>query len=243
VPEDPCARARTFDPQDDSLPAQKARRACRLQGFERRLAEERSKAAASQQDARDTFVQNWVEKTQPARVVHSMALELFAGSGLVNYGLAFSWDVMRQVEVAAHLGQRQMSCADQFSGTTADCTRTTWSVGGRFFLFDKDFSPFLGTAFSSTSAPLKIVHYNMSTMNNDYLDGNGRAHSVSASVGAQLAVSYLRLSLEYLYEHIFYTGANKNDMQDTPSDDLRQVWEDSLKQDRHGVRFQVGFAF
>ena len=188
-------------------------------------------------------MQNWLEKTQTARVVHPMAIELFAGNGLVSYGITFSWDVMSQLELAGHLGQRQMSCADQFSGTTADCTRTTWGLGGRWFLFDKDFSPFIGTAFSSTSAALKIVHFNMANMSNDYLDGNGRAHSLSGSLGVQLATTYLRLSLEYVYEYLFYTGANLNDMQDTPSEDLRLVWEDSLNQDRHGVRFQVGFAF
>ena len=53
----------------------------------------------------------------------------------------------------------------------------------------------------------------------------------------------LRLSLEYVYEYVFYTGATLNDMQHTPSEDLRVIWYDSLHADRHGVRFQVGFAF
>jgi hypothetical protein len=59
----------------------------------------------------------------------------------------------------------------------------------------------------------------------------------------QLAVSSVRLSAEYIFEYVFYTGANLNDPQHTPSEDLNAIWKDSLKQDRHGVRFQVGFAF
>jgi hypothetical protein len=243
IPEDACMRARSFEPQDGTLAAQHARRACRLQSFEQRMTEERRQAVASEQQARDEWLAKWMQETQPARVIHPMAFELFAGSGIINYGLAFSWDVMRNLELAARLGQRQMSCADPVSGAGADCTRTTWGVGARWLLVDKDFSPFVGAAFSSTNAALKIVHVSPERGDTQFLDGKGRAHSLSASGGMQLAISYVRLSLEYLYEHVFYTGANLNDAPKTPSEELRLVWEDSLKQDRHGVRFQVGFAF
>jgi hypothetical protein len=80
-------------------------------------------------------------------------------------------------------------------------------------------------------------------MQSMYLDGHGDADSGNASAGVQLAVSNVRLSVEYIFEYVFYTGANRSDVQQTPSEDLRSVWNDSLKQDRHGVRFQVGFAF
>jgi len=242
VPEDPCARARLFDPQDASLPAQKARRACRLAVFEQRLATERQKEVAAGEDAREAWVEKWMVGTQPARVLHPMAVEVFVGSGIVNYGAAFSWNVLSYLELAARVGQRQMSCADQSSGTGADCTRTTWSAGVRWIFGDRDFSPFAGAAFSTTSAALKIVHFDPNTGSGNFLDGHGSANSASLSGGLQLAISYVRLSLEYLYEYVFYTGANLNDMQ-KPSDELRGVWEDSLSQDRHGVRFQVGFAF
>ena len=85
-----------------------------------------------------------------------MAVELFAGSGIVNYGLSFSWDVVTSVEFAVRVGQRQMSCADQNWSTGADCTRTTWGGGVRWIMLEREFSPFVGTAFSSTSAPLQI---------------------------------------------------------------------------------------
>ena len=38
-----------------------------------------------------------------------------------------------------------------------------------------------------------------------------------------------------MFEYAFYTGANQNDMQKTPSEDLRVVWRDSLKQDRQDL--------
>lgn len=243
VPDDACAQARSFDPQDTSLSAQKARRACRLVAFEQRMASERAKTVASEEDQRSAWVQKWFGGTQPARVINPMAIEFFAGSGVTNYGLVFSWTVLRQLELAGRLGQRQMSCADSNgSGNGGDCTRTTWNVGARYFLGDRDFAPFLGAGFSSTSAALAIYHVNQMGGGN-FLQGNGRANSLNASAGVQLAISYVRLSLEYVFEYLIYTGANLNDMQKTPSEDLRLVWEDSLKQDQHGVRFQVGFAF
>jgi hypothetical protein len=242
IPEDPCDQARSFDPQDGGAAAQHARRACRLAVFEQRMAEERQRAVTAQGDARDAWIQKWMATTQSARVLNPLAVELFAGSGIANYGVVFSWTVLRQLEIAGRVGQRQMSCASS-SGAGSDCTRTTWNIGLRWMLLDKDFSPFAGVGFSSTSAPLRINHFNQQTMVYEFLDGHGQADSTSASAGVQLAVSNLRLSLEYIFEYVFYTGANLSDMPQTPSEDLRNVWVDSLKQDRHGVRFQVGFAF
>jgi hypothetical protein len=242
VPEDPCARARAFDPKDSGNAAQRARRACRLAVFEQRMAEERRQAVAAEQTARDAWLQKWMASTQPSRVQRPMAIEIFGGSGIVNYGLVFSWNVVSNVELAARVGQRQMSCADPNSGIGADCTRTTWGAGARWILFDRDFSPFVGTAFSTTSAPLKILH-NSPDGGSAFLDGNGNAHSLSGSGGVQLATGYVRVSVEYLYEYLFYTGANLNDMQRTPSEPLRTVWEKSLDEDKHGIRVQVGVAF
>jgi hypothetical protein len=243
IPEDPCERAKSFEPQDGSQTAQRARRACRLAAFEARKTDQRRQQEASEQAARDAAVQKWLVASQPARVMRPMAVELFVGSGIVNYGAAFSWNVLRSLELSARVGQREMSCADQFSGAGADCTRTTWGGGIRGIIGDRDFSPFIGTGFSTTSAPLKVVHYDMNTGAATFLDGNGMAHSANLSAGFQLATGYVRLSLEYLYEYLFYTGANLNDMQRKPSEDLRLVWSDSLHQDRHGIRFQVGLAF
>ena len=241
VSDDPCERARAFDPQDGSATAQHARRACRLAVFERRMAEERHEEAASQQNARNEWVQKWLETAQPARVAHPIAIEAFVGNGIVNYGAVLSWTVHTYVEVNARVGRREMSCTDANGGMTADCTRTTWSAGARGLLFDRDFSPFVAVGFSTTNAPLKIVHPNMNG-GADYLDGKGNANSVSAGGGVQLATGYVRFSLEYLYEYVFYTGAILNS-DGSFSEALNSIWVESLKQDRHGVRFQVGVAF
>jgi len=242
VPEDACARARSYEPQDASPPAQHARRACRLQVFEQRMTEQRRQSVAAQQNEREAALEKWIAATQPIRVRRPMAVELFAGSGIVNYGLSFSWDVVSSLEFAVRVGQRQMSCADQNSGTGADCTRTTWGGGLRWIMIERDFSPFIGTAFSSTSAALQVFHP-VDQGGVEFLQGKGNAHSLSGSAGLQLATGYVRLSLEYLYEYLFYTGANLNDPQHTPSEALRVIWEDSLSQDQHGIRFQVGVAF
>jgi hypothetical protein len=240
IPEDPCARARSYEPQDASPGAQHARRACRLQAIEERKTEQRRQTLAAEQQARDAAHERWMAATQPIRVLRPMAVELFAGSGIVNYGVSFSWDVVSSIEFAVRVGQRRMSCADQSSATGADCTRTTWGGGVRWIMLENEFSPFVGTAFSSTSAPLQIND----PQNGEFLQGHGNAHSLSGSAGLQLATGYVRLSLEYLYEYLFYTGANlTNDPQHPPSEPLRVIWEDSLSQDQHGIRFQVGVAF
>ena len=157
LPDDPCARARSFDPQDTTLTAQKARRACRLEAFEQRLSNERRKTLASDQDERDAWVDKWMGATQSSRVINPLAVEAYAGYGVTSYGLVFSWTVLRQLELAARIGQREMTCADQNGGNGGDCTRTSWNIGARGFLGDRDFAPFVGAGFSSTSAALAIV--------------------------------------------------------------------------------------
>ena len=94
---DACDRARAFDIDDASPAAQHARRSCRLQHFEIRLAAERRQAQAAELDARETRVQAWIDATQPVRVVRPLAILGFLGSGLATYGLAFSWDVLRRL--------------------------------------------------------------------------------------------------------------------------------------------------
>ena len=240
---DACDQARAFAVDDTSPAAARARRGCRLQHFEIRLAAERRQAQAAELDAREARIQAWIEATQPVRVVRPMAIVGFLGSGLSSYGLAFSWDVLRRLELDARIGWRQMTCWNQFSASGADCTRRAIGGGVRWFISDNNFSPFFGAGFAVTTSHLQILSPQpQMDGGTGLLTGNGRANSVSPSAGVQISAKGLRMTLEYVYEYVYYTGANLDEAQ-TPSEDLRIVWRDSLRQDRHGVRFEVGYAF
>jgi hypothetical protein len=244
VSEDPCQQVMVFDAEGDTSPAaDHARRSCRLQAFSRILASERQRKVQAEQQAREDAVGRWVATTQPMRVQRPLAVEVFVGTGVATYGAAFSWAVLRQLELAARVGRREMNCSDMFGGLNEDCTRTLMGGGARWMLTAKDFTPFIGGGFAVTNAALKVFRFDPMTGGSTYLAGNGRAHSVSASAGLQLSVAAVRLSLEYVLEYVYYTGANLEDPQKTPSKELTQVWQDSLDADRHGVRLQVGIAF
>ncbi len=243
VPEDPCDRARSLDGDDASPVAQHLRRSCRLERFENRLAAERRQEVAADQEIREANVQQWLEATQPSRVTHPMAVEGFVGEGLASYGLSFAWDVLRRAELGAWLGWRPISCADQYSTDTANCGRTAFGLRGRWYLNDRNFSPFIGTGFSVMSSHLQIVSATTDSNGSNLLTGSGRANSVSGEGGLQVWIRAFRMSLEYVFEYAFYTGANLDDKQKTPSEDLRVALHDSLRNDRNGIRFQVGYAF
>jgi hypothetical protein len=242
VSDDPCPAARALEPDDMSPPAQRLRRACRLQAFEDRLAAERRRELAADQKTREARIATWAENTQPTRALRPIAVEGYVGSGISTYGLVVAWNVLRRLELDARIGWRKMTCWDQFSPDGGDCTRTAMGGGARWFLTDRDIAPFLAGGFEVTSAHLQILQPS-SQGGSSLLTGNGRAHSVNAGGGFQLAMRGLRMSLEYVYEHVYYAGATKDDKDMAPSPDLAGVWHDSLYQDRHGVRFEVGYAF
>ena len=51
------------------------------------------------------------------------------------------------------------------------------------------------------------------------------------------------MSIEYVFEYTFYTGASLNDDKKTPNAELDTALSSSLHADRNGVRFEVGYAF
>lgn len=249
---DPCERARLYRRDDTSAGAEHARRECRLQAFERRLASERQQAVAMAEEAEIERVQSWMERTQPTRVIRPLSANLVVGRGLVTYAVAVAWDLSRYAEVGAWIGRHPITCANQFSATGGDCTRTAYGFGGRWMFLDRDLTPFVGAGFASTSSHVAIYDQsaapsssdnNSGPSSNPLLSGGSRAHSLEASAGALLSFHGLRLSLAYVFEYVFYTGANQDDMDHTPNDVLRGVWADSLQQDRHGVRLEIGYAF
>ena len=93
------------------------------------------------------------------------------------------------------------------------------------------------------SSHLQIVSATTDSNGSNLLTGSGRANSVSGEGGLQVWIRAFRMSLEYVFEYAFYTGANLDDKQKTPSEDLRVALHDSLRNDRNGIRFQVGYAF
>jgi hypothetical protein len=242
VSDDACDRARAFEIGDESPEALHARRLCRLQHFENRLAAERRQEVQAELQAREMRLQTWLAAKQPTRALRPVSFEGFAGTGMLSYGLVATWSVLRQLELSGRLGWRKMTCANDFSPTGADCTRQGYGLSARWFLSDKDFTPFVGAGVTFASSHLQVA---TSTPEAGFLllKGEGRGHSANASAGVHLSAKGLRLSVEYIYEHVYFTGATQDVQGKPPREDLRVIWQDSLKQDRHGIRFQAGYAF
>ncbi len=242
VPEDPCAQARSLDRGDDSPAAQELRRACRLDRFEGRLATERRQQIVAAEAVRSDRIERWIDQTQPARVTRPFSVDAFAGTGVATYGLSLGWAFLRSAEVDAWLGRRTITCADLTGPEAGDCSRTVFGFRGRWYPVGKTLCPFLAAGLSIVSAHLQILQSAQNGGEN-LLKGSGRANSYNLGGGVQLAKAWFRLSVEYVYEHAFYTGASASDAKRTPNQDLNGVWFTSLKDDQHGVRVQVGFAF
>jgi hypothetical protein len=242
APEDPCEAARALDISDTSPAAEHVRRSCRLQRFEDRLTIERRQQVAGEEQSREARIQQWVDATQPSRVTHPISFEGFVGSGLASYGFSVGWTFLRKAEVAGWLGVRPISCEDMFGGQSGDCGRTAFGVRGRFYLSDHDLTPYVGTGLSFMTSSLQLESTNGSN-GPTFLTGSGRANSLNAEAGLALGYRAFRMSLEYVFEYTFYTGANLGDAKNTPNSDLNNALSTSLKADRNGVRFQVGYAF
>jgi hypothetical protein len=243
APEDPCEAARALDISDTSPQAEHVRRSCRLQRFEDRLTVERRQQVGVEEQSREARIEQWVDSTQPSRVTHPISFEGFLGSGLASYGISVGWTFLRKAEVAGWLGVRPITCQDMYGGESGDCGRTAFGLRGRFYLSDHDLTPYVGTGLSFMSSSLQLYGSTTSSSGSSFLTGSGRANGLNAEAGLALAYRAFRMSLEYVFEYTFYTGANLNDMKNTPSPDLKKALSDSLKADRNGVRFQVGYAF
>jgi hypothetical protein len=245
VSEDACLEARRFERSDDSPAAQHARRACRLQQFDARLDDERQQQVAAQVDQRNARVEKWLETTQSARVVHPLAVEGFTGTGLASYGLAISYMALRQLEFAALIGWRTVSYADADPTAlgAAEYKDRTLAVTGRWYLADRPLTPFVGAGLGLTTADLEVSWYGRDGTSASEYQGQARGHSMSAQGGVQLATRNLRLSLEYVFQYVFFTGANLDDMTKTPNEQMRAVWLETLNDHRHGIQVRVGYAF
>jgi opacity protein-like surface antigen len=246
VSTDACAEARSYERADVGSAALEARRACRLQRFEQKLATEREQQVAAQVQERDARVEAWLATTQPPRVVHPLALTAFAGTGVAAYGIGLSWMALRRLEAAASIGWRSVSPSDtpynSYSGTAQYKSRTL-GFTGRWFLSDRELSPFVGGGIGVTTANATVVWNGKDQGAVQAYEGDARGHSLSAAGGVQLAKGNFRLSVEYVFQYVFYTGASLADMTQTPNEQIRVVWQETLDAHRHGVRFEVGLAF
>ncbi|HVV16491.1 MAG TPA: hypothetical protein VHH90_04745, partial [Polyangia bacterium] len=221
--------------------AQRIRRSCRLERFDMRLETERRQEVATEDRARTDRIQDWLDKTEPPRVTRPMSIDAFAGTGLSSYGLTFGWAFLRHWELGAWLGRRPISCLDDNLVDDADCSRTSYGVRFLWYIADRALTPFLGTGLSITSSHLQIQ--DPSSSNGSLLIGSGRANSLSPMAGFQLEYRAFRMSVAYVFEYVFYTGASLDDQKKSPNQPLQSALADSLRNDRNGVRFEVGFAF
>jgi len=238
-PEDPCEAARGLDIADTTPAAESVRRSCRLERFQDRLAADRSQQVVVEGQTREARIQQWIDATQPWRVTRPLAFEAFFGTGLASYGIGFSWDFLRHAELGAWLGWRPISCQDSYGNSTSNCGRTAYGLRGRWYLTEHDFTPFVDTGLSLMSSNLALF----SSTGSGYLSGSGRANSASLGAGLAFGFRSLRMSIEYVFEYTFYTGASLNDDKKTPSPELDTALSSSLHADRNGVRFEVGYGF
>jgi len=241
-PEDPCEGARALDIADTTPAAESLRRACRLERFQDRLAADRSQQVATQELTRESRIQQWIDATQPWRVTRPLAFEGFFGSGLASYGISFSWDFLRHAELGVWLGWRPISCQDMNGVSTSDCGRTDYGLRGRWYLLDRDFTPFVDTGLSFMSSALQFCTQRYECAST-HIAGSGRANSVNLGAGLAFGYRSFRVSIEYVFEYAFYTGASLNDDKKTPSPELDGILATSLHDDRNGVRFAVGYGF
>ena len=242
-PEDPCEAARALDIADTTPAAENIRRACRLERFEDRLAAERSQQVATQELTRQARIQQWIDATQPWRVTRPLAIEAFFGSGLASYGISFSWDFLRNAELGAWLGWRPISCQDISGISTSACGRTAFGLRGRWYLLDRDLTPVVDAGLSFMTSDLALFVPNPGGYGSTYPSGAGRANSVALGAGLAFGFRSFRLSIEYVFEYAFYTGASLTDEKKTPSPQLDAALSSSLRADRNGVRVQAGYAF
>jgi hypothetical protein len=244
VPEDPCEQARALERDDDSPSAQQLRRACRLERFDDRLTAECRQQVVAAEQARSVRIERWIDQTQPARATRPFSVGGFAGTGIATYGLALGWAFLRKAELAAWLGRRTITYDSLYAPGAGDCSRTAYGFRGRWYPLTNKIAPFVAAGLTIINSHLQIVQNGSNNGGGQtLLSGSGRANSYNLGGGAQLAMAWFRLSVEYVYEHAFYTGASASDAKKTPNQDLNGVWATSLKDDQHGVRFEVGFAF
>jgi len=248
---DGCSEAAFYFPEDDSPEAQRARRRCRLERFERKLEDDRARDEAVRDTKREQTIAGWMDKQEiPVRVMHRNSVDLFLSGGLASYGVAVGGLLLPVLEAELWVGRRSVSesTATGFLWDSRTC------LGGRFKWLTRsrgNLTPFASLGVAGCSAHLQSNSYNYGPVGLGFPDpgasnsaGDGAAHLVTASAGlAWMEKSGVRVSLEYVFAYAFYAQATLNDEARTEDANLRAAWESRLTSDRRGVRVQVGYAF
>jgi hypothetical protein len=244
-----CAEAATFAPDDQSAAAQQARRRCRLEMFDRKLQADQMRAVATQNAYQGQLIDTWMQKQLiPARLMRRNAVDVLIGTGLVSYGVAIAGVLLPNLEGEAWFGRRSVSAySDSWS---ASDTRNCFGGQLKWLFFSRgNVTPFAGggVAFCSASLQDSTFLVNAAFQSSGAPgDGGGdaTAHLATGTAGLSWTdKSGFRASIAYVFAYAFYTQARTDDAMKTENDTLRNGWTDRLSAERHGVRFQVGYAF
>ncbi len=247
--QDPCVEAAAFDAAADSAEAERARRRCRLQTFNRKLAFERQAKEAEQAKARELWLKDYVAAHRPVRDVRSFGVDGFLGVGLAAYGLAAVWIPATALEVEPWIGWSEGSFVDFAIGSDAalvsgDVQDSRFVVGARakWLIRPSNLTPFVSGGVGAAWADIQARAYRGGGP--DWRTGSGRAHLLTASAGMQYTTSGgIRLAAEYFVGWPFYSQAWTNEDHSPHDEELRLMWRAKLDDDRHGLRAQVGFGF
>jgi len=242
VPElPPCADAASYPEGDDSPAAEHARRRCRLEQLEQRKNYERQWAAWVAWNQQKQTTQAWMDRVGiPARVTRRYAVDGFLATGFSHYGVTVAGILLPSLEAEVWLGFGNAENASNV-GDLHDDRRC---LGGRLKWLPIErgnLTPFFAGGAAGCTATLQFISF---TGQGGGSDGSGVTHALTASLGATWTTTMgLRFSLEYIFAWAFYVQASDNTGAHPHDPMMQAAFENTLASDRHGVRFQVGYAF
>jgi hypothetical protein len=251
---DGCTEAASYTEDDQSAEATRARRRCRLENFDRKLAFERDKKLAQQNAGQTEAIQIWMQREQiPARVMHRNSIDLFASGAMISYGLAGGWLVWPNLEIELWIGRGSGTSYDPLGTLTDSRTcaggRTKWLMARR-----SNLTPFLSAGVAGCRAAVQFYRYQSGPLPPGGIgsnvgpaatpNGDATAHDATVAAGLTwMDNSGFHLSFEYGYSYAFYTQAQRDEPLRPQDADMRGAWQRQLAADRRGVRAQVGYAF
>jgi hypothetical protein len=240
---DPCVEAASYPDEDQSPEAAHARRRCRLEEAERKKMLDRQWADWNEWPKREKAMQTWIEQQGlPARVQRPNAADGFLGTGVAHYGLAVAGVFWPNLE-GELWGGWGSSAHVNGSGDLHD-DRRCLGLRAKWLPIERgNVTPFLAAGAAGCLASLSLFSFN-STAHGDTFGADGVGHFATGSAGLTVTTSVgVRFSLEYIFMWAYYVQASQGTGQRMHDPVLRDAFRDTLAANRHGVRFQVGYAF